>query len=129
MLALHFLAIFLLIYHNPILPPSGSNRPFSDEYIDPSQPYELFDPVYTWKRKTVTDFVLRELLEPVFDKGRCVYKEKSVAEIKEYCRQQVETLWDEVLRFEYPHDYYVDLSQKLWQCKQDLLARGAGAVI
>ena len=96
---------------------------FSDEYIDPSQPYELFDPVYTWKRKTVTDFVLRELLEPVFDKGRCVYKEKSVAEIKEYCRQQVETLWDEVLRFEYPHDYYVDLSQKLWDKKNELIEK------
>ncbi|MBR0113090.1 MAG: nicotinate phosphoribosyltransferase [Clostridia bacterium] len=96
---------------------------FSDEYIDPSKPYELFDPVYTWKRKTVTDFVCRELLEPVFDKGKCVYKERDVKEIREYCKQQIDTLWDEVLRFEYPHSYYVDLSQKLWDKKTELIEK------
>ena len=93
----------------------------ADETIDPSQPYELFDPDYTWKRKTVKDFECRELLEPVFIKGKCVYKEKSVAEIKQYCADQISTIWDEVLRFEYPHTYYVDLSQKLWDKKHELI--------
>ncbi len=95
----------------------------SDEVIDEAQPYELFDPDYTWKRKTVTDYVTRELLEPVFDKGKCVFNRKNVKEIKEYCKQQVDTLWDEVTRFENPHNYYVDLSQSLWDLKHDLLSK------
>ena len=98
----------------------------SDEVIDPSKPYELFDPVYTWKKKTVVDFECRELLEPVFIKGECVYKEKSVDEIKNYCSVQVSTLWDEVLRFEYPHNYYVDLSRKLWDKKNELIEKNRG---
>ena len=94
-----------------------------DESLDDSQPYELFDPDYTWKRKTVTDYVSRELLEPVFDKGKCVFNKKSAKEIKEYCKQQVDTLWDEVTRFENPHNYYVDLSQKLWDLKHEMLGK------
>lgn len=93
----------------------------SDETIDPSQPYTLFDPDYTWKKKTVCDFECRELLEPVFLKGECVYKERDVKEIKEFCKNQVATLWDEVTRFENPHNYYVDLSQKLWDKKHQLI--------
>lgn len=95
----------------------------ADETVDDSKPYELFDPDFTWKRKTVTDFVARELLEPVFDKGKCVFSRKSAKEIREYCKQQVETLWDEVTRFENPHNYYVDLSQPLWDLKHDLLRK------
>ena len=67
-------------------------------------------------------FVARQLLVPVFEKGRCVYESPSVDEIKAYCTQQVGTLWDEVLRFENPHSYYVDLSEKVWKKKQRLLA-------
>lgn len=93
----------------------------SDETIDPSQPYTLFDPDYTWKKKTVCDFECRELLEPIFLKGECVYKERDVKEIKEFCKNQVATLWDEVTRFENPHNYYVDLSQKLWDKKHQLI--------
>ena len=93
----------------------------SDEKIDFTQPYELFDPVHTWKRKTVTNYEAKELLEPVFIGGECVYKKKSIEEIKNYCMAQVETLWDEVTRFENPHNYYVDLSQALWDEKQRLL--------
>ena len=94
-----------------------------DETVDDTKPYELFDPDYTWKRKTVTDYVARELLEPVFDKGKCVFNRKSTKEIREYCKQQVETLWDEVTRFENPHNYYVDLSQPLWDLKHELLRK------
>lgn len=95
----------------------------ADEFVDDTQPYELFDPDYTWKRKTITDYTARELLEPVFDKGTCVFTKKSAKEIREYCKQQVETLWDEVTRFENPHNYYVDLSQPLWDLKHELLSK------
>lgn len=95
----------------------------ADEFVDDSQPYELFDPDFTWKRKTITDFTARELLEPVFDKGTCVFNRKTAKEIREYCKQQVDTLWDEVTRFENPHNYYVDLSQPLWDLKHELLRK------
>ncbi len=93
-----------------------------DETIDDSQPYEIFDPEYTWKRKNVTDFYARPLLVKIFDKGQCVYKLPDVQDIKAYCKQQVDTIWDEVKRFENPHKYYVDLSQKLWDIKHNMLA-------
>ena len=92
-----------------------------DEEIDDSKPYEIFDPEYTWKRKTVTDFIARRLTKPVFEKGNLVYHEYSVAEIKRYFEKQIDLLWDEVLRFENPHNYYVDLSQPLWDLKHDLI--------
>lgn len=95
----------------------------ASERIDESQPYELFDPDYTWKRKTVTNFVAKELLEPLFSKGKCVFEKKDVKEIREYCKAQVATLWDEVTRFENPHNYYVDLSQPLWDLKHELLSK------
>ena len=93
-----------------------------EENIDDNQPYTIFDPEHTWKRKTVTNFVARQLLVPVFEQGPCVYASPSVDEIKAYCAGQVGTLWDEVLRFENPHEYYVDLSQQVWEQKQRLLA-------
>lgn len=93
----------------------------ANEEVDETKPYELFDPDYTWKRKTVTDFTARELLEPLFVGGKCVFEKKSIQEIKNYCKEQVDTLWDEVTRFENPHNYYVDLSQPLWDLKHELL--------
>ena len=92
-----------------------------DEQVDASAPLELFDPQATWKRKTYTDFTNRELQVPVFRKGQLVYRRPDLKEIQAYCREQVDTLWDEVKRFENPHNYYVDLSQKLWDIKQALL--------
>ena len=92
-----------------------------DEQVDASAPLELFDPQATWKRKTYTDFVIRELQVPVFRNGQLVYRRPGLKEIQDYCRTQVDTLWDEVKRFENPHNYYVDLSQKLWDIKQALL--------
>ena len=85
----------------------------ASETVDDSRPYELFDPDFTWKRKTLTNYTARELLEPLFRKGECVYKERNIEEIKSYCREQIDTLWDEVTRFENPHNYYVDLSAAL----------------
>ncbi|MDR1204706.1 MAG: nicotinate phosphoribosyltransferase [Peptococcaceae bacterium] len=93
-----------------------------DEGIDESRPYELFHPDFTWKRKTVRDFEAKPLLTPVFAGGKRVYESPGVHEIRDFCRRQVDqTLWDEVKRFENPHRYYVDLSQKLWDIKQNLL--------
>lgn len=92
-----------------------------DEVIDDSQPYEIFDPDHTWKRKTVTDFEAKVITVQVFKKGKCVYPRYTTAELHDHCREQVATLWDEVLRFENPHKYYVDLSQRLWDTKQKLL--------
>ena len=94
-----------------------------DEVIDESLPYELFDPAHVWKRKTMENYVLRELLVPIFVKGECVYNSPSVSEIRENCRRELESMWDEVLRFENPHNYYVDLSQKLWDEKHALLKK------
>lgn len=93
-----------------------------DERIDESKPLELFDPDFTWKRKTVTDFTARELQVPVFLNGSRVYKSPPIGEIRSYCAEQLGTLWESVLRFENPHRYYVDLSQRLWDIKQKLLS-------
>ncbi|MBQ8268223.1 MAG: nicotinate phosphoribosyltransferase [Clostridia bacterium] len=92
-----------------------------DEVIDETKPLEIFDPIETWKRKTCENYTLRELLVPIFKNGECVYESPSLAEIRDYCKDQVAHLWDEVLRFENPHRYYVDLSEKLWNIKNDLL--------
>ncbi len=91
------------------------------EEPDQSAPYELFDPIYTWKRKTIDHFIARRLLQPVFVGGRCVYAAPTLPEIRRYCEQQIHTLWEEVTRFEKPHHYYVDLSQSLWDLRQDML--------
>ena len=92
-----------------------------DETIDPNEPLELFDPEATWKRKTITGFTVRELLVPIFRGGELVYRKPSIKEMRAWCAGQIDTLWDEVKRFENPHTYYVDLSQKLWDIKQQLL--------
>ena len=92
-----------------------------DETIDDSQDYEIFDPDYTWKRKNVYNFSARQLLQPLFLNGKRVYEYQNIDDIKKYCLSQVDTLWDEVTRFENPHNYYVDLSQRLWDVKNELI--------
>lgn len=92
-----------------------------DETIDDSQDYEIFDPDYTWKRKNVYNFSARQLLQPLFINGKRVYEYQNIDDIKSYCLAQVDTLWDEVKRFENPHTYYVDLSQRLWDTKHELI--------
>ncbi|MBS1401801.1 MAG: nicotinate phosphoribosyltransferase [Oscillospiraceae bacterium] len=96
-----------------------------DEAVDDTQPLEICDPDATWKKKIMTDFVAKELLVPIFRDGKLVYEKPSLDAIKAYCAKQIETLWPEVLRFDNPHNYYVDLSDKLLKIKLDLLnARG-----
>ncbi len=98
----------------------------ADETIPEVDEYEIFDPNAVWKRTKIRDYYVKDLRVQLFDKGRCVYESPSVDEIKEYCRKQMETMWDETLRFENPQTYYVDLSPKLWQIKNDLLSELAG---
>ena len=92
-----------------------------DEEFDFSQPLELFDPDATWKRKVYTDIEVKELMVPIFQGGGLVYQVPDLQASRAYCQRQVDALWDEVKRFENPHNYYVDLSQKLWDIKQGLL--------
>jgi nicotinate phosphoribosyltransferase len=92
-----------------------------DEIIDESKPIEIFNPIHTWKKKKVTNFYAKELLVPIFKKGQVVYKSPSVSQIQQFSREEVDKLWEEVLRLKNPHTYYIDLSQDLWNLKQSLL--------
>ena len=98
----------------------------ADEIIPEVDEYEIFDPNAVWKRTKIRNYFVKDLRVQIFDKGNCVYESPSVDEIKEYCKEQVDTLWAETLRFENPQTYYVDLSQKLWDMKNDLLESHAG---
>jgi len=97
-----------------------------DETVDDSKDLEIFDPDATWKRKKVYNFYARELQVPIFKNGELVYDLPSLQEIQNYCKKEVDSLWDEVKRFENPHAYYVDLSQKLWEIKYGLLRDNSG---
>ena len=94
-----------------------------DETVDDSQDIEIFDPEATWKRKTVYNYTAKELQVQVFKDGELVYKCPELSEIRNYCLEQVDTLWDEIKRFDNPQNYYVDLSQKLWDIKYGLLKK------
>ncbi len=93
-----------------------------DEIIDDTKPLEIFDPEHTWKRKTLDNFTATELLVPIFKNGEQVYELPSLEEIRNHCKEEIEGMWDEVRRFTNPHNYYVDLSQKLWEIKHDMIS-------
>ncbi len=94
-----------------------------NEKEDPSQLDEItiFSPLEPWKKQTLSNVTIKEMLVPVFVKGKLVYNCPSLKEIRSYCMQQLDTLWDEVKRLEYPHKYYVDLSDELWTAQRKLL--------
>ena len=92
-----------------------------DETVDDTKPLEIFDPHHTWKRKTLENFKAEELLKPIFKSGELVYELPTLTEIRQHCKEEIEGMWDEVRRFSNPHNYYVDLSQKLWNIKNDML--------
>ena len=96
-----------------------------DEVIE-GEEYEIFDPYHTWKKKKVRDFYARPLLKQIFKEGELVYENPDLKVLKEYCRMEVEGLWEEVKRFENPHKYYVDISRKLWSMKMDMLEKFQG---
>ena len=92
-----------------------------DETIDESKPLELFDPVAVWKRKTITDFTAKELMVKYIENGEIITELPTLEEIRRHCSEELDTLWDEVKRFANPHQYYVDLSQRLWDVRNNLL--------
>lgn len=94
-----------------------------EETLDTSEELLLFDPLDTWKKTLLPShtYYTKELLVPVFKNGNCVYQSPSVMEIREYCKEEMDTLWEESRRLEYPHRTHVDLSQKLWDLKNNLL--------
>lgn len=98
-----------------------------DETVDDSQDMEIFDPDATWKTKTVYNFTAKELQVPIFREGKLVYQCPKLEDVRSYCLDQVDKLWDEVKRFDNPHTYYVDLSQKLYDIKIQLLKNNGKA--
>ncbi len=98
-----------------------------DETVDDSQDMEIFDPDATWKTKTVYNFTAKELQVPIFQNGKLVYQCPKLEDVRSYCLDQVDKLWDEVKRFDNPHTYYVDLSQKLYDIKIQLLKNNGKA--
>lgn len=94
-----------------------------DEEINTKEPLEIFDPEYTWKRRVLTNYTARELLIPIFKDGRLVYDIPPLDVVRSYCAQEIASMWREVLRFENPHNYYVDLSQKLWDLKHEMISK------
>ncbi len=94
----------------------------ADETIDETKPLEIFDPVYTWKRRVYENYTIKELLKPLFLEGKLVRERKSVYEVKEYAKKELSSMWDQYKRIKNPHIYKVDLSQKLWDMKNDLIA-------
>lgn len=93
-----------------------------DETIPEDSEYEIFDPSAVWKRKKISNFYARDLRVQVFEKGKCVYDNPSIDDIKEYCSKELDSMWDEIKRFENPQTYYVDLSYDLWKLKNDMLS-------
>ncbi len=94
-----------------------------DEAEPTGENYEIFDPNAVWKKKQISNFYAKKLRKQIFQKGVCVYERPSVEKIREYCQNQINTLWDELLRFENPQVYYVDLSTKLWEMKRKLIEK------
>lgn len=96
---------------------------FADEKYDENEQLVLFDPVNTWKKTYLEGgtYTMREMLVPIFQNGTCVYDSPSVMEIRDYCRSEQESLWEETRRFVNPHNVYIDLSDKLWKVKSELL--------
>ncbi len=103
------------------------NHPLADvitlehEVIPDGGPYEIFDPLDPTKRKTMTNFYAKKLLEPIYEKGKLVYKSPTLPEIRQRCLKNVSELWEEICRLDNPHRYYVDLSQELWDLKTNLI--------
>ena len=97
-----------------------------DEIIDNTKPYTLFHPISTWKKSIAFNFTAVSLLKRLFVKGQCIYQSPPLDEMRTSCQVKIDTLWDEVKRFENPHEYYVDLSKPLWDIKQELLNKFQG---
>ena len=98
-----------------------------DEVVDDTKPLEIFDPIHVWKRKLMENFTAEELLVQVFKDGKQVYELPTLEEIREHHKREIDGMWEEVKRFTNPHNYYVDLSEKLWDIKHNMLRNGKNA--
>jgi len=94
-----------------------------EETIDQTKPYHLFDPNFPWKSKIIDKYTAVPLLVPIFKKGELIYKLPKLEEIRNHAKLEHDKLWPEVLRLEHPHEYYVDLSQDLWDLKQAMIKK------
>lgn len=94
-----------------------------DEEAPSGEEFEIFHPLYTWKRTTIKNYEAKPLLKPIFEKGKLVYKSPDVDEIKAFASENQDRLWEEVKRLDEPHSYYVDLSQGLFELRNDLIKR------
>lgn len=92
-----------------------------DEKIDTSKSLEIFHPMYTWKRTKYENYTIREMHEKIFENGKLIYNVPDIKEVREYCKKEIESLWEEYKRFDKPHIYKVDLSENLWNLKQKML--------
>ena len=117
----HFKQVYRL-FDNKTGKAIGDVLTVHDETIDPSLPYVLFHPIHTWKQKIVSDYTVRPLRVQLFKAGECVYESPDIEQIRNYCLSELDTLWEQIKRFENPQTYFVDLSLKLWNCKNELLA-------
>lgn len=93
----------------------------NDENFDNNKPLQLFDPNYTWKKKRIKNYNIKNLMVQIFDKGKCTYESPSVMEIRDFCSKEKASLWSEIRRLQNPHQYYIDLSKNLWNLKESLL--------
>ncbi|MBO5269624.1 MAG: nicotinate phosphoribosyltransferase [Clostridia bacterium] len=118
----HFKKVYR-IYDNETAKAEADLICIYDEELDYSKPVELFDPDFTWKRQVYTDITIRELLVPIFKNGELVYDLPDLDEIRAHCARELNSMWSSVLRFENPHNYYVDLSERLWQIKHDMITQ------
>ena len=98
-----------------------------DEVIDDTKPLEIFDPLHVWKRKLMENFTAEELQVQVFKDGEQVYELPTLEEIRAHHKREIESMWEEVKRFTNPHNYYVDLSEKLWDIKHNMLKAGVNS--
>ncbi len=92
----------------------------NNEKIEENE-YTIFDPINTWKKKTLNNYYVKELQTIIFKKGKLVYNSPTLKEIAEYSKKDLDTFWEEIKRIDNPHKYFVDLSQKLWNLKQEML--------
>ena len=116
----HFKKIYRL-YSNESAKAEADLICIYDEEVDMTKPLEIFDPVHTWKRRVMEDYTANLLSVRIFDRGRLVYNTPSLNEIRDRCKVSLGSIWEEVLRFENPHNYYVDLSEKLWTLKHEMI--------
>lgn len=96
-----------------------------DEQIDEEKPLTIFDPVHTWKKTTFTNFYVKKLLHPLFIDGKCVREKRMVKDIRKHADMEKESLWIQYRRNENPQIYKVDLSEKLWKLKNELLEKNS----